>query len=725
KYDPGGRSVRKRPYFIRALGVGAPATPVELSLRSGIEIIAGESVYRRIALAAPAQVVVRASDPAGRQLPVKVSVVGEYDSIGRSESVEDLINELALGDTRRPTDLGETLPLVSRTRRYLEGVAWGGGDPVRVAVRPTDCASVSTCETGARIGGYRIVVSRGPEYEIVELEDVSLSPGEVRTFDVILEKTVDTEGYLAVDFDVKSEASPGGQWTPTQRARVAAAEGLEAYFAADANQIVSAEGEPSAAGIQQWIRAFDAVELTTLERGENLILPLTVDNSRSNGLPSAGGCIAGSGADTLGAVLGGFECTMSQLWSRTRTLGSRGASFALVFASHPRRGIRGQLNQFSVSGNGEPTTPTALNDIWLGWPLSSTYRDGVLNPLQVELREYDGLMVWHGKATANLQDFSPPAETELDPATANDVLFDLRNYQCADGHPNNGLGSTVFREGGDIRFPGPWSDFERQLGLGRPMVALAASGSLGAEQEPGAPRSYVWVGSDAERGVIDRRPAAVSDADILNGIFQGRVLVSNGPFLDLRLRTPNAAGDDVVLWPVGSFVRYASPPNPDTGVDLTAVIRLRTPTWIRVETIRLRVNGDVVETLVVPDTPSSDGGLVANEWLFPVDLTLFEDSFVTAEVEGEQNLFPVVIPFQEPEDGVDAALGAVAQAFGVTNPYARGDGLRSPTPVQAATPFAVTNPILLDVDASGAYRGPGVPELPPAAPEVLCPPGLE
>ncbi|MEO0813499.1 MAG: hypothetical protein AAFY60_11605, partial [Myxococcota bacterium] len=382
-------------YFIRALGVGAPATPVELSLRSGIEIIAGESVYRRIALAAPAQVVVRASDPAGRQLPVKVSVVGEYDSIGRSEAVEDLINELALGDTRRPTDLGETLPLVSRTRRYLEGVAWGGGDPVRVAVRPTDCASVSTCETGARIGDYRIVVSRGPEYEIVELEDVSLSPGEVRTFDVILEKTVDTEGYLAVDFDVKSEASPGGQWTPTQRARVAAAEGLEAYFAADANQIVSAEGEPSAAGIQQWIRAFDAVELTTLERGENLILPLTVDNSRSNGLPSAGGCIAGSGADTLGAVLGGFECTMSQLWSRTRTLGSRGASFALVFASHPRRGIRGQLNQFSVSGNGEPTTPTALNDIWLGWPLSSTYRDGVLNPLQVELREYDGLMVWH------------------------------------------------------------------------------------------------------------------------------------------------------------------------------------------------------------------------------------------------------------------------------------------------------------------------------------------
>ncbi len=712
-------------YFLRAIASGAPATPIELSLASGIEIVPNQSVFRRVALTAPARVVVRARDPSGRPLPVKVSVVGEYDATGRSEPVELLVNELALGERRRPTDLGERKPLLERTSRYVEGVEWGNGDPVRVEVRPTRCDSVASCATGARRGPYRIVVSRGPEYERVEIAGVDLGPGEVASYDVTLEKTVDTEGYLAVDFDLETDASVGGRFTRIERARAAAAEGLEAYFAADENRVRQAEGEPALAEVQEWIRSFDALELTTLERGQNLVLPILPDPSRANGLPTDAGCIAGSGADTLGVVVGGFECSMPQLFARTRTLGSRGSAFSILAASHPRRGIQGQLNQLSVAGDGEGRLPTTLNDIWNGWPLSTTYRAGALNPESLPLGEYDGLVVWHGKATATLRDFRPPSENELDPAVANDVLLDLRDYQCGDGHPNNALGGVVYREGGDIRYPGPLSDFERQIGLGRPMVAFAASGSGGPEQEPGAPRTYVWVGSDEQRGVIDRRPAGVVDADVLNGIFQGRMLLSNGPFLDLRLRTRNADGTDVVLWPVGSFIRFAQAPDPGEGTAVTALVRLRSPSWIRVDTVRLLINGTVVETLEVPDALREDGKPVANEWLFPVELTLFEDSFVTAEAEGSESLFPVITPFQAPRGGIDGALGAVATAFGVADPYARGDGLRAPTPVREATPFAVTNPIILDVDASGAFRGPGVAPLPLPAPDLPCPPGLE
>lgn len=712
-------------YFLRAVASGAPATPTEASLLSGIDVVADGSVYRRIALTRPARIVVRASDPSGRILPVKVSVVGEYDATGQSEPVERLVNELAMGERRRPTDLGELQPLLERTSRYVESVEWGDGQPVSVAVRPTRCDSVPSCSVGARVGPYRVVVSRGPEYEIAEVRGVEVGPGEVAAFDVTLEKTVDTEGYLAVDFDLETAASVEGRFSPVERARAAAAEGLEAYFGADHNRVMQAEGEPARAGVQEWVRAFDAVELTTLERGQNLVLPVLPNPTRANGLPDDAGCIVGSGADTLGVVVGGFECSIAQLFARTRTLGSRGSAFSVLVASHPRRGIAGQLNQFSVAGDGEASTPSPLNDIWRGWPLSTTYRDGALDPETLSLGEYDGLVVWHGKATSNLRDFRPPSEAALDPGVANDLLLDLRNFQCGDGHPNNALGGVVYREGGDIRHPGPLSDYERQLALGRPMAAFAASGSGGPDEEPGAPRTWVWVGSDEQRGVIDRRPAGVIDADILNGIFQGRMLLSNGPFLDLRIRTRSADGSDVVLWPVGSFIRFAEPPDPDVGTAVTALLRLRSPSWIRVETVRLLVNGEVVESLEVPDALRSDGTPVANEWLFPVELRVFEDAFVTAEAVGEESLFPVVTPYQRPRGGLDGALGAIASAFGLPDPYPRGDGLRAPTPVDVARPYAVTNPIIFDVDASGAFRGPGVPPLPAPAPQLPCPPGLE
>ncbi|MEM6731179.1 MAG: hypothetical protein AAF658_06465, partial [Myxococcota bacterium] len=280
-------------------------------------------------------------------------------------------------------------------------------------------------------------------------------------------------------------------------------------------------------------------------------------------------------------------------------------------------------------------------------------------------------------------------------------------------------------EGGDIRYPGPLSDLERQLAIGRPMVAIGASGSGGPKQEPGAPRTWVWVGSDEDRGIVDRRPAAVTDADILNGVFQGRLLLSNGPFLDIRARTPNADGTDVILWPVGSFIRFAEAPPPGEGTQVGVIVRLRSPPWIDVDTVRILVNGEVVRTLEVSDANRTDGNAIDDEWLFPVDVVVTEDTFITAEAEGSTSLFPVVTPFEEPLGGIDAALSAAALAFGLPDVYGRGDGLRAPSPISEARPYAVTNPIILDVDASGAFRGPGVAPVAPTAPDVPCPPELQ
>ncbi|MEM6731560.1 MAG: carboxypeptidase regulatory-like domain-containing protein, partial [Myxococcota bacterium] len=453
-------------YFVRAIAPGAPPTALEASFSSGIDIQAGQGLYRRIALTAPAGVSVRVRDTTGRAIPAKVSVVGSYDPTGRSEPVSALINSLELGDERRATDLSERRSILARTNEYVEAVGWGGEEDVRLAVRPTDCDEVESCSTGARVGPYRIVVSRGPEYTIGEVSGVELIPGEIKSFEVTLRRTVDTEGYLAVDFDMKTHSSPDGVWSPAERARAAGAEGLEAYFAADTNRLGAASSEAQRAGVQTWIQGFDAIELTTLERGANIVLPMERNDIRESGLPDDSGCIAGSGADTLGFLVGRFECGLPQLFSRTRSLSSRDPAFSILLASHPRRGIQGQLNQMGVNGVGEAVIPVPLNDRWLGWPLSAGYRDGALSPVGLNLGDLDGRVVWHGKATPTLRDFRPPSADQLDPALSSDVLLDLRNYQCADGHPNNALGGVVLLSGGGKPQKGPLEGQERGRGSG-------------------------------------------------------------------------------------------------------------------------------------------------------------------------------------------------------------------------------------------------------------------
>lgn len=721
--DPQGRFRAVLPegsYFLRAVAPGSPPTSVSDSVQSGVEIRAGQSAYRRVALTAPAGVVVRAFDASGRPMPAKVSVVGTYDPSGRSEPAELLVSDLSL-EPRRATDGSERRPIGTRTNQYVEAVG-RGLETASVTVRPNDCAGVDACTVGARGGAYRVVVSRGPEFSLAEIEDVVLQPGEVRSFSVSLSRVVDTQGYLAVDFDIKSAASPGGVWSPAGRALAAASEGLEAYFTGDANRVSAAFTEAGKAGVQDWVRGFDGVELTTVEQGEQLLLPVLWNSGRDNGLPDANGCTVGAGVDTAGRVDSDIECTVAQIVNQSRAIGSVIEPLTVVLASHPRRGLSGTFNSLSVGGSAISTIPLPLNDIYRGWPLAPDYRNTVFEPTLAELGNYEGIVVWHGKEDNNqLRDFRAAREADLSPAVANDVLLELRDFQCGDGHPNNALGGVIFREGGEIRFPGALSDFDRFVGVGRPAVAVAASGSGGPWAEPGGPRSYVWVGEDDERGIIDRRPQAVTEVDVLNGLFQGRVILSNGPFLDIRVRTPNADGDGFVLWPVGSFVRFGSAPAPDVGTAVSVLIRLRTPPWIRMDTVTIRLNGQVAEVLPVPVEPTSSGTDIDDEWLFPVEITLFEDSFLTVDAEGSESLFPVITPLEEPRSGLDVAVNAVARAYGLPEPYPLGDGLTVPRAITEALPYATTNPILFDVDATGAFAPPGIPVLPPPAPTVPCP----
>ena len=68
---------------------------------------------------------------------------------------------------------------------------------------------------------------------------------------------------------------------------------------------------------------------------------------------------------------------------------------------------------------------------------------------------------------------------------------------------------------------------------------------------------------------------------------------------------------------------------------------------------------------------------------------------------GSQNLFPYVLGAEDPPSNITAALTGILGSSGVdlSSFGGTGDGITSPEQIQAARPFAMTNPIWLNIDA--------------------------
>ncbi len=85
-------------------------------------------------------------------------------------------------------------------------------------------------------------------------------------------------------------------------------------------------------------------------------------------------------------------------------------------------------------------------------------------------------------------------------------------------------------------------------------------------------------------------------------------------------------------------------------------------------------------------------------------------------------MFPVLTPKEEPPANADEALGTIASGLGFGGGFGRGDGLTTPTYVEKVTPYALTNPIWLDIDADGSWSPPGNAPGPAADPRTdACP----
>jgi hypothetical protein len=147
--------------------------------------------------------------------------------------------------------------------------------------------------------------------------------------------------------------------------------------------------------------------------------------------------------------------------------------------------------------------------------------------------------------------------------------------------------------------------------------------------------------------VRDDRPAHADPKQVADAVRFHHAFFTTGPFVRLLVNSGT----------IGDLV-------PARGGKAHADVTVQAAPWVSVSRVTLYLNGQEVQRWAVPP------GENPNRFHAELDLTTPRDGYVVARVDGDKSLFPVV-----------------------------GDGKTF-----TAYPFALTNPVFLDVDGDGKYR---------------------
>ncbi|MFA9564852.1 MAG: CehA/McbA family metallohydrolase, partial [Acidimicrobiales bacterium] len=166
--------------------------------------------------------------------------------------------------------------------------------------------------------------------------------------------------------------------------------------------------------------------------------------------------------------------------------------------------------------------------------------------------------------------------------------------------------------------------------------------------EPGYSRTYAYVN--------DRDLKKVDIADVVESLKSGRSFVTNGPIVELTVNDRYLPGDTAAAVEEEVEIHF----------------EVRAAPWILVEEARLYVNREIVRVFPVEAGADPVRRLVAD-----VHLELADDAFIVVEVVGKGSLYPVV-------------------------QVRTWSGLQA----DAVTPYALTNPVFVDVDGNGRFDPP-------------------
>lgn len=130
-------------------------------------------------------------------------------------------------------------------------------------------------------GEYRVVASRGYEYEI-DVADVEITAGERLAIELTLIHSVDTSGWLCGDFHIHTMYSPDSNDFAEWKVASAAANGLELPVSTDHRYISDLQPVVEEMGLTSWVQWFPGHEITTFVYGHFNAYPLPVNPDERN-----------------------------------------------------------------------------------------------------------------------------------------------------------------------------------------------------------------------------------------------------------------------------------------------------------------------------------------------------------------------------------------------------------------------------------------------------------
>jgi len=651
---------------------------------------------------APGRVRFQVSDSQGRLMPAKLSfipILGEGDGA-----------RLAERDGLRRPFIGEG--------RY--------GDGVRYMV-PTHTGEGTT---EVEPGRYRVVMSHGPEYSIVE-RDINVASGQQVIITGALVHEVDTTGWIAGDFHLHAEGSFDSGMKLEERVRRCLIEGVEFAVATDHDILTDYAPAVRSLGVQDRIMTAVGVELSTLELGHFIAFPLKYDASQ---IPDHGApdwtCLDGPGI-------------LAELTSKIEP-GTRGVRIM----AHPRDGFIGHISQHGLSpwDFGRELSFLEANNVLLSRTtcdfdamevLNSKRFDLIRTPTNEEVIRFNRCDAEIAAATTVAElDAACPDLTEGGPlascpdgerffecqqryrrrmafTVARDILIRTPEEQLAFWNhtptpADEGLCDPEGTEpidpatalGPCVHHIGTFDEWMRWLDAGLAVTITAASDSHANAREPGFPRTYVR--NDAPI------PGAIVPGEVAEAVVEGRALPTFGPFIEARIGGAEP----------GDIARV-------TGPTFDLDLRVQTASWYGVDRIEVYVSGLLEHIIELDHGPEPivdfDGTITLP--------TPDRDGFVAVVALGfrEENLLsPVSFEIAFGELQLPRILGLAFSALPTVSAFF------DPEPIIPdyfpVFPIGITNAIFLDVDGDGEWRPsddpPPLCELPcdPAAddPDTVC-----
>jgi hypothetical protein len=578
-----------------------------------IRVVAAQKSPVRVEVPPPGAIAITVLDELGRRAPVKVTLIGNFDASNRGKDPRTFLYSLALGERKRPTAFDGGTEFIENQWTTPDGV-------LRATARP---------------GKYDLVVSRGPEYQLLRVPIELISGGFV-TKQLRLTREFSTPGWVAGDFHLHASPSTDSDLSLDERVISCAAEGLDVAAATDHNFVT--DYRPYIAGnkLDDWLVGLPGMELTTFEAGHFNGYPLRVD--------------AGS---TRGGEFTWTNQPPQKLFDQLRNDLAAEPGKGIVQINHPRQTVLGYFAQFFLdSETGEPYSPTGIIGVFA--PYGDEFKADKFS------YDFDAIELITGKREQDVHTFVAP--TPLPPGPFPD--------------PQPVAGQIVRGPDGRPNFPGTVESWFTLLDRGHRSTGVGTSDSHGVlAEEPGYARTMIFVGAGKDG------PGGFSGSDVVTAIRNHHAIATTAPFIEMTV------GDGQI----GDTIK--------AGPRVTVNVRVRSPSWAPVDNVILYSNSAIVGQQTIPAALGTD-----YQAQFTIDLP--KDSWVVAEATGSKNMFPIVAPVEVP--GLDASILIKALSSGLDLGALPLTAKLKPADTHSVYPYAITNPIWIDVDGGG-WKSPKPP----------------